>query len=76
MYYNNQYIGAIMEITVGLAAILALLAAFAYFARRFFGAPFIERPIILGPITGLIMGDLQTGLVVVQFRQTCPSAQF
>jgi len=64
MYYNNQYIGAIMEITVGLAAILALLAAFAYFARRFFGAPFIERPIILGPITGLIMGDLQTGLVL------------
>ena len=53
-----------MEITVGLAAILALLAAFAYFARRFFGAPFIERPIILGPITGLIMGDLQTGLVL------------
>ena len=53
-----------MQITFGLALLLGLLAGFAYFARRFMGAPFIERPIILGPLVGLIMGDVQTGLIM------------
>lgn len=53
-----------MEITVGIALLLAFVAGFAYYARRFMGAPFIERAIIMAPITGLIMGDLKTGLIM------------
>ncbi|WP_062109963.1 PTS system mannose/fructose/sorbose family transporter subunit IID [Bacillus niameyensis] len=51
-----------MNITI--AIILALVAGFAYFSRRFFGDWYIERPIIIGPLVGLIMGDLETGLMV------------
>lgn len=46
------------------AFLLSVLAGFAYFSRRFLGDLFLERPIVLGPLTGLIMGDLYTGLVV------------
>lgn len=53
-----------MQITIGLALILAFIAGFAYYARRALGAPFIERAIIMAPLTGLIMGDLQTGLLI------------
>lgn len=28
------------------------------------GTPFLNRPIILGPIVGLIMGDLNTGIII------------
>lgn len=44
--------------------LLSFIAGFAYFSRRFLGDMQLERPIILGPLVGLIMGDLQTGLVV------------
>jgi mannose/fructose/N-acetylgalactosamine-specific phosphotransferase system component IID len=53
-----------MEITTGLALILAFIAGFSYFSRRFMGDLYLERAIILGPVTGLIMGDLHTGLVI------------
>ena len=53
-----------MSIPIGTAFILAFFAGFAYFSRRFFGDWFLERAIILGPLTGLIMGDLKTGLLV------------
>ncbi len=53
-----------MEISTGTALILAFFAGFAYFARRFLGDLYLERAIILGPLTGLIMGDMKTGLVV------------
>ena len=49
---------------MGQALLLALLAGFAYFSRRFLGDWYIERPIIVAPITGLILGDVQTGLIV------------
>ena len=51
-----------MSITTAL--ILAFVAGFAYFSRRFFGDWYLERPIIIGPIVGLIMGDMETGLIV------------
>jgi len=53
-----------MEISIGIALLLAFVAGFAYYARRFMGAPFIERAIIMAPLTGLIMGDLKTGLLM------------
>lgn len=46
------------------ALLIALVVGLAYLARRIGGDPQIERPIILGPIVGLILGDLETGLVV------------
>ena len=46
------------------AIVLSLLAGFAYFSRRFMGDWFLERPIILAPLTGLIMGDFHLGLIV------------
>jgi PTS system mannose-specific IID component len=48
----------------GTILILSFLAGFAYFSRRFMGAPQFERPIVMGPVVGLVMGDVQTGLVV------------
>jgi mannose/fructose/N-acetylgalactosamine-specific phosphotransferase system component IID/mannose/fructose/N-acetylgalactosamine-specific phosphotransferase system component IIC len=53
-----------MTITTGTALVLAFVAGFAYFSRRFMGEIYLERPILLGPIVGLILGDLQTGLVM------------
>lgn len=50
--------------SVGLALVLSFLAGFAYFSRRFLGDWYLERPIVLGPLVGLVMGDLQTGLIV------------
>lgn len=50
--------------SIGTALVLAILAGFAYFSRRFMGDLFLERPIVLGPITGLIMGDFHTGLII------------
>jgi mannose/fructose/N-acetylgalactosamine-specific phosphotransferase system component IID len=50
--------------SLGTAILLSLLAGFAYFSRRFFGDWFLERPIVVAPITGLIMGDFHTGLIV------------
>lgn len=53
-----------MSIPIGTAFILAFFAGFAYFGRRFLGDLYLERAIVLGPLTGLIMGDLKTGLLV------------
>lgn len=46
------------------ALLIALIVGGAYLTRRIAGDPQLERPIILGPLVGLILGDLQTGLVV------------
>jgi len=53
-----------MQIPVFTAFLIAFCAGFAYFGRRFLGDLFLERAIVLGPLTGLIMGDLHTGLIV------------
>lgn len=53
-----------MDISTGTALLLAFWAGFTYFSRRFMGELYLERPIIAGPVAGLIMGDLQTGLLI------------
>lgn len=53
-----------MEIPIGTALLLGFIAGFAYFSRRFLGELYLERPIVLAPIAGLIMGDFQAGLVI------------
>lgn len=50
--------------TLWQALLIALIVGGAYLARRIAGDPQLERPIVLGPIIGLIMGDLATGVVV------------
>src|SRR3954453_14339928 len=52
------------NMSVGQSVLLAFIAGFAYFSRRFMGDLFLERAIVLGPLTGLILGDYKTGLVV------------
>lgn len=52
------------NLPIGTIFILAFLAGFSYYSRRFMGDWYLERAVILGPLTGLILGDLQTGLIV------------
>src|SRR4051794_13674011 len=52
------------NMSVGQSVLLAFIAGFAYFSRRFMGDLFLERAIVLGPLTGLILGDYKTGLIV------------
>src|SRR5262245_24147647 len=47
-----------------IALVLAIIAGAAYMTRRIGGDTQFERPIVLAPIVGLILGDLQTGIVV------------
>jgi len=47
-----------------IALVLAVIAGAAYMTRRIGGDTQFERPIVLAPIVGLIMGDLQTGVII------------
>jgi mannose/fructose/N-acetylgalactosamine-specific phosphotransferase system component IIC len=44
--------------------IVSLIAGLAYLQRRMLGDCQLERPIVLGPLIGLLLGDLSTGLKV------------
>ena len=46
------------------AFLVAFVAGFSYWTRRFCGLMYLERPIIIGPVVGLICGDVQTGLII------------
>lgn len=46
------------------AFIIALVTGLAYWQRRFLGDCQLERPIVLGPVIGLLLGDFKTGLMV------------
>ena len=46
------------------ALLLALIAGLAYMTRRIGGDTQFERPIVLAPIVGLVLGDLPTGIIV------------
>lgn len=50
--------------SVGTALLLASVAGLVYIQRRMFGDIQMERPIVVGPLVGLILGDFQTGLVI------------
>lgn len=49
---------------LGTAIILGLLAATAKMESRLLGQQMLDRPIVLGPLVGLIMGDFTTGVIV------------
>lgn len=51
-----------MNITTTL--IISLITGLAYLQRRVLGDCQLERPLVLGPIIGLILGDFGTGLFV------------
>lgn len=44
--------------------LVALVAACIYMESRIGGQHMFDRPIIIGPAVGLIMGDIQTGLII------------
>lgn len=44
--------------------LLIALVAFIGYCDHFTGKSMIQRPVVMGPLTGLVLGDLQTGLVV------------
>ncbi len=48
----------------GTVLIVSLITGLAYLQRRMLGDCQLERPIVLGPLIGLIMGDFSTGLQV------------
>lgn len=49
---------------IGTAVLLSIVAGLIYIQRRMFGDMQLERPIVVGPLVGLILGDLKTGLAV------------
>ena len=44
--------------------LVALIAAVVYMESRIGGQHMLDRPIIIGPLVGLVMGDFQTGLII------------
>lgn len=46
------------------AILLGLLAGIGIWDSRVFGMCMMDRPLVLGPIVGLILGDVKTGIVV------------
>lgn len=44
--------------------LVALVASLIYMESRIGGQHMFDRPIIIGPAVGLIMGDVQTGLII------------
>lgn len=44
--------------------LIALIASLVYMESRIGGQHMLDRPIIIGPLIGLVMGDFQTGLIV------------
>lgn len=50
-----------MEITAGNIILIFLIAFFAYM-HSFFGSTMWNRPIVVGPLVGLALGDVEAGL--------------
>ncbi len=50
--------------SLGVQAVLLGIVGFLSNAEWFLGTCFIQHPIILGPLTGLIVGDLQAGIIM------------
>ncbi len=46
------------------ALLLAILAGFAEWDSRVGGQNMLDRPLVTGPIVGLILGDVQTGIIM------------
>lgn len=44
--------------------IISIITGLAYLQRRFCGDCQLERPLVLGPVVGLVLGDFETGLFV------------
>lgn len=46
------------------ALVISIITGLSYLLRRIMGDCQLERPLVLGPVIGLILGDLPTGLFV------------
>lgn len=46
------------------AILIGLVGYFTTIDERYFGASMMNRPIIIGPVVGLILGDVHTGILI------------
>lgn len=46
------------------AFLVALVAFFAYSSNKFLGDAMVNRPLVTATLTGLVLGNLQTGLIM------------
>jgi mannose/fructose/N-acetylgalactosamine-specific phosphotransferase system component IIC len=46
------------------AVLIGIIAAFGILDSRIFGDNMFGRPIIIGPLVGLVLGDIQTGIII------------
>lgn len=46
------------------AVLLGILGGIGIWDSRVFGMCMLDRPLVLGPLVGLILGDLQTGIII------------
>lgn len=46
------------------ALLVSLVAFFAYSSNKFLGDSMLNRPLVTATLTGLVLGDLQTGLIM------------
>ena len=53
-----------MGIELIVKTILIFLLTFLGYSEWFFGTSYIQRPIVLGPLVGLAMGDLTSGIIM------------
>jgi mannose/fructose/N-acetylgalactosamine-specific phosphotransferase system component IIC len=53
-----------LAISTAQLLILTIIAGIGAFQNRVFGAPQINRPIVLGPVVGAVLGDLEMGLTI------------
>ena len=46
------------------AIIVGLILGALWFIEKFFGTCMVIRPLVVSPLVGLALGDLQTGVVI------------
>lgn len=46
------------------ALLVGLVVAVVWFLEKMFGTPMVNRPIIIAPMVGFVLGDLKAGLIM------------
>ncbi|CAM2839205.1 PTS mannose/fructose/sorbose/N-acetylgalactosamine transporter subunit IIC [Erysipelothrix tonsillarum] len=46
------------------ALLVGLVVALVWFVEKMLGTPMVNRPLIISPLVGLVLGDLQSGIII------------
>lgn len=46
------------------ALLVGLVVALVWFVEKMLGTPMANRPLIISPLVGLVLGDLQSGIII------------